>query len=70
MRPSGTAIRAIRNGQNLGLRELATRTGLDRGHLSRIERGEVCNPASHTIHRIADALKVPVDAITRTEEQT
>ncbi|MFS4103850.1 helix-turn-helix domain-containing protein [Streptomyces sp. PD-S100-1] len=70
MRPHGTAIRDIRNGQNLGLRALAERAGIDRGHLSRIERGEVRNPASATLHRIAAALKVPVDAITITEEKT
>lgn len=70
MRPHGIAIRDIRKGQNIGLRTLAERTGLDRGHLSRIEQGKVRNPASVTLQRIADGLKVPVDAITITEEKT
>lgn len=69
MRPHGTAIRDIRNGQNLGLRKLAERTGLNRGYLSRIERGLIRTPASGTLQRIADGLKVPVDAITITEEK-
>lgn len=68
MRPNGTAIRDIRKGQNIGLRLLAERTGLDRSHLSRIERGKVRNPASATLQRIADGLKVPVDAITHRGE--
>lgn len=68
VRPHGTAIRDIRKGQNLGLRELARRTGLDRGYLSRLERGQIRNPGPGVLHRIAAALKVPVDATTVTEE--
>ncbi|MGW1979182.1 helix-turn-helix domain-containing protein [Streptomyces sp. NPDC001889] len=61
-------MRALREAQNLGLRGLETKTGLTRGYLSRLERGEVRRPAPEKIRRIAEALRVPTAAIDPPEE--
>ncbi|MFD9603254.1 helix-turn-helix domain-containing protein [Streptomyces sp. NPDC059970] len=68
MRPNGRAIRAIRQAQNLSLRALQQTTGLDRGYLSRMERGLIRKPADDPVLKVATALKVPPDAITHEEE--
>lgn len=67
VKPNGTAIRAIRNAQKMSIRALAQLTGLERGYLSRLERGRIARPADDKIRRIAKALKVPADAITHKE---
>jgi transcriptional regulator with XRE-family HTH domain/Zn-dependent peptidase ImmA (M78 family) len=56
----GTRIRAIREQKKLTLKELATRTGLDVGQLSRIESNKVGARVS-TFQRIADGLGVPAE---------
>jgi transcriptional regulator with XRE-family HTH domain/Zn-dependent peptidase ImmA (M78 family) len=56
----GTRIRAIREQNNLTLKELAQRTGLDVGQLSRIESNKV-GARNSTFKRIADGLGVPVE---------
>lgn len=33
-------LRAVRQAQGLGLREVAQKSGIDPGHLSRVERGQ------------------------------
>ncbi|MPZ68808.1 MAG: helix-turn-helix domain-containing protein [Actinobacteria bacterium] len=48
-------LRGARQARGIGLRELERRTGLDRGHLSKIERGLV-TPSLPTLRRIAGAL--------------
>ncbi|MFI6700276.1 helix-turn-helix domain-containing protein [Streptomyces sp. NPDC050509] len=63
MTVNGASIRALRSTQKLGLRALAERTGLDRGYLSRVERGQVRRPKRERVQRIADALQVPPEAI-------
>jgi transcriptional regulator with XRE-family HTH domain len=65
--PNGTSIRCFRRAQKLSIRELAQRTGRDRGHLSRIERGEA-GASEDTLRSIAAALSVPVAAINREEQ--
>lgn len=45
---------------------MAARTGRDRGHLSRIERGQA-GASENTLRVIAEALAVPVAAINREE---
>ncbi|MEU1805871.1 helix-turn-helix transcriptional regulator [Streptomyces sp. NPDC019937] len=67
MTPNGTAIRAIREAQRLSIRGLALRTGLNRGYLSRLERGHIRESADHKVRAIAAVLDVPVDAITHKE---
>ncbi|MEU1778165.1 MULTISPECIES: helix-turn-helix domain-containing protein [Streptomyces] len=66
VRPNGSAIRAIRAAQHLSLRTLASQTDRDRGHLSRLERGQA-GASEETIRRIAQALGVPLSAITHEE---
>jgi transcriptional regulator with XRE-family HTH domain len=47
----------------MSLREMQAKTGLDRGHLSRMERGLV-GASDDAIRRYAEALDVPTAAIT------
>lgn len=64
MKPHGVAIRALRRASGIGLRELEQRTGLDKGYLSKLERGQRgASPA--TLRHIATAMNVPLEAITR-----
>ncbi|SFT31877.1 helix-turn-helix domain-containing protein [Streptomyces sp. ok210] len=67
MRPNGRAIRAIREAQNLSLRALQQTTGLNRGYLSRMERGLIREAADDPVLKVADALTVPPEAITHEE---
>jgi len=57
---AGTRIRAFREQKNLTLKELASRTGLDVGQLSRIESNKV-GARESTFHRIAAGLGVPAE---------
>ncbi|MFD6113663.1 helix-turn-helix domain-containing protein [Streptomyces yangpuensis] len=68
MRPNGPAQRAIREAQNKSLRLLEHMTGLDRGYLSRIERGLIRHVADPSVQTIADALDVPIEAIIHKEK--
>ncbi|MFD8949397.1 helix-turn-helix domain-containing protein [Streptomyces xanthophaeus] len=68
MRPNGPAQRAIREAQNKSLRLLERMTGLDRGYLSRIERGQIRHVADPSVQMIADALDVPIEAIINKEK--
>ncbi|WP_335970898.1 helix-turn-helix domain-containing protein [Streptomyces sp. CA2R106] len=63
MRPNGAAIRALRTARKMSLRRMQALTGLDRGHLSRLERG-LAGASDETILRCARVLDVPVAAIT------
>lgn len=67
MRPNGPVIRAIRNARNLSIRNLQTETGLHRGYLSRLERGEISEASDERVRRVATALNVPPDVITHEE---
>lgn len=60
---NGAAIRAIR--EPLGIRqfELAELAGISKSHLNKIEQG-VEQPGNATVRKIADALGVPLAAIT------
>lgn len=62
--PNGAAIRSIREARGQGLRRLAHRIDRSPGYLSRIET-ELQGAGDETLRRIADALNVPVGAITR-----
>jgi transcriptional regulator with XRE-family HTH domain len=65
--PNGTAIRALRRALKLGIRAVEQRTGLDRGFLSRVERGQR-GASDEELRLIAKAMDVPVAAINREEE--
>lgn len=64
MTPNGAAIRVIRQLRGFGLRQLAALSNASPTHISRIEQGER-GASDDTIQQIADALDVPIDAITR-----
>jgi transcriptional regulator with XRE-family HTH domain len=52
----------------MSLRSLQQRTGLDRGYLSRMERGLISKSANETVQKVADALEVTPEAITHKEK--
>ena len=60
---NGAAIRAIREPLGMRQRELADAAGISPGHMNKIEQG-VEQPGAPTVRRIADALGVPLAAIT------
>ncbi|WP_255951613.1 helix-turn-helix domain-containing protein [Streptomyces odontomachi] len=68
VRPNGPAIRAIREARNMSLRALEQQTGLNRGYLSRLERGHIREPDDGPVRKVATALSVPTDAITHEEK--
>ncbi|MGW6454982.1 helix-turn-helix domain-containing protein [Streptomyces sp. NPDC055078] len=61
-------MRAIRTAQNMSLRALQQKTGLNRGYLSRLERGLITESASTRVREVATALDVPTEAITHKEQ--
>lgn len=66
MTPNGTAIRALRQRQFLSLRRLACLAKTSPSQLSRIERGKA-GAGDDLTRRLAEALAVEVDDITRGE---
>mgnify|MGYP002348150153 CR=1 FL=1 len=65
--PNGDAIKAIRTAQRLSIRALSLRTGLNRGYLSRLERGLIAHPGDDKVALIATAMQVSTSAITHKE---
>ena len=61
-------IKRIRQNKNITLRELAIKTGLTEGYLSRIENSESAPPIS-TLSRIAQALNIDVSYLLLSEGQ-
>ena len=55
---------ALRERAGLTQAELAERTGIDQGDISRIERGAT-SPTARTLQRIADALDADVRLVAR-----
>ena len=68
--PNGDAIKAIRTAQKLSIRALSLRTGLNRGYLSRLERGLIARPGESKVALIASAMQVSTSAITHKETPT
>ena len=64
MTPNGAAIRVIRQLRGFGLRQLAQLAGISPTQISRIEQ-EKRGASEDARQRIADALDVPIEAITR-----
>lgn len=63
-------MRRVRRAQNMSLRTLQKLTGLNRGYLSRMERGQIRQSEDHRVQTIAAALQVKPAAITEDEEKT
>jgi transcriptional regulator with XRE-family HTH domain len=60
-------MRAIREARNMSLRTLQQKTGLNRGYLSRMERGLIRESDADPVQKVAQALNVSPDAITHEE---
>jgi DNA-binding XRE family transcriptional regulator len=58
----GLTLQRLRSERGLTLSELATRSGVSTGMISRIEHGNV-SPSLATLQALADALKVPLMAL-------
>lgn len=52
----GKYIKQLRQGRRLSIRELANKTGIDSGALTRIEHGKVGTPRPETLKALAKAL--------------
>lgn len=63
---NGIAIQALREAKHFTGSQLAREAGITRQHLGRIERGE-CGASDSTIQSIADALGVPIGAISNSD---
>lgn len=59
-------MKAIRRARGIGLRRLAEAIGIDPGYLSRVENGKQ-GAGTGTLHRYAEELDVPIEAITHKE---
>jgi transcriptional regulator with XRE-family HTH domain len=59
-------MKAIRTARGIGLRRLANAIGVDPGYLSRVENGKQ-GAGDGTLHRYADGLNVPIEAIIHKE---
>ncbi|MDQ1039911.1 transcriptional regulator with XRE-family HTH domain [Streptomyces sp. V3I8] len=59
MQEFGKYLKRMREVQNISIRELARRSGLDDGGLTRLERGER-TPQPNTLKALATALAVPL----------
>ncbi|MBZ0124341.1 MAG: helix-turn-helix domain-containing protein [Roseovarius sp.] len=65
----GREVRAYRQQQNFTVAELASRTGLSIGMLSKIENG-ITSPSLTTLQTLAHALSVPLTAFFRSFEES
>lgn len=65
----GRAVREMRAERGLSQEEFASLCGLDRTYMGGIERGER-NIGLVNIHRLADALRVPVSALFQRVEES
>ena len=63
-------IRGVRAGRRLTLPALEAQTGLNRGYLSRLERGLIQNVGHDQVRRVAEALRVPENLLIDAEEST
>ncbi len=59
----GTYLAQQRRQRNLTQIAFAAQCGIDQGHLSRLESGEIAAPGIVTLQRLAAALDMPVEAL-------
>jgi transcriptional regulator with XRE-family HTH domain len=59
----GGRVRELREQKGLSLSELARQTGVSKGYLSQIERGDAINPSAQALYRIASVLGTSVAAL-------
>jgi transcriptional regulator with XRE-family HTH domain len=65
--PIGPRLRALREGMDLSLRDLADRSGVSAPMLSQVERGET-SPTLAVAHRIAAGLDLSLSQLLRLDE--
>lgn len=65
----GRALRGYRHAQGLTVADLAARTGLSSGMLSKIENG-LTSPSLTTLQAVSNALRVPLSGFFRSYEET
>jgi len=65
----GRAIRGFRRQQGITVADLADRTGLSRGMMSKIENGNI-SPSLSTLQSLAEALGVPLTGFLKGYEET
>src|SRR5215211_4680786 len=65
--PFGPRVRALREGMDLSLRDLAQRSGVSAPMLSQVERGET-SPTLTVAERIADGLELSLSQLLRLDE--
>ncbi|MGW0566137.1 helix-turn-helix domain-containing protein [Streptomyces tauricus] len=63
MRPNGQAIRAFRIARRVSIRQMEEQTGLNRGWLSRLERGEIRTTAESRVRQVATVLDIDPDLL-------
>ncbi|MEU9921930.1 helix-turn-helix transcriptional regulator [Streptomyces griseoluteus] len=63
MRPNGQAIRAFRLARNVSIRQMEAQTGLNRGYLSRLERGRIRDTSVDKVQRVATVLDISPDLL-------
>lgn len=63
--PNGAAIKALREARGYSQRRLARLSERHYSSISRLEAGRRQNTSPETVRRIAAALDVPIEAITR-----
>jgi len=56
----GEYIRRLRKQRKLSIRELATKSGIDNGGLTRLEHGRILSPRPDKLKALAKALEVPL----------
>lgn len=56
-----SAVKKLRKGQNLSLKKLGNLIDMDKGNLSRLERGKIANPPILTVFKLSVALEVPIE---------
>lgn len=61
-RAFGPSVKAVRRARDMTLDQLAERTGLNKGYLSRLERNEKA-PSISTVMKLAQALSVSVSTL-------
>ena len=59
-------MKAIRKARGISLQQLARQIGRDPGFLSKVENGQQ-GAGAGTLHRYAEELNVPIEAITHEE---
>ncbi|MBH0161877.1 helix-turn-helix domain-containing protein [Fictibacillus sp. 26RED30] len=65
----GIQIKKYRLKKYLSLSKLASTAGVSKSYLSSIENHET-NPSAHMIHKIAQALEVPVEKLLNSQVET